>query len=141
MTRLNVLWMKRKKRNSPFFYWGERMSLMSVPHEQEQETRQPKCPVCGKPATQIADSIPVGTYHWHCGKVVCLIAVSDHYVSFKELPDPLPSKGCPVCGEPMRPAGVFKWISGKEEGLERMCCNKDDHYVMVTKDWCQINKR
>jgi endogenous inhibitor of DNA gyrase (YacG/DUF329 family) len=97
-----------------------------------------KCPVCGKEAEILERG---GGRFFHCGRVVLLRKINDHYVIFETLPEKLPEKGCPICGRPMEKAGKFRWWStGEEEGLERRLCNQKDHCVYVTEEWYQKNR-
>jgi len=96
----------------------------------------PKCPVCEDEAKEIDPG------RFHCGRVRLLSQPEDHYLGFKTLPEKLPNKGCPICGRPMEDIGKFKWLfSEKEEGLERMYCEKADHYCYVTKIWYNRHNR
>lgn len=104
----------------------------------ETLTTTPNCPVCGNKTRKIDT-------HFHCGKVVLLSEVNDHYLGFGKLQDQLPKTGCPICGRPMRNIGKWKhWPvtpNSRVEGLVRMYCDQQDHYCYVTKEWYIKNHR
>ena len=110
------------------------METSSLILEDKTRTETPKCPVCGKPTVIIDD-------HYHCGRVVLLSEIGDHYLGFRNLPEQLPKKGCPICGRTMVSIGRWKALfTKKEDGLDRMHCDQSDHYCYVTKRWYMENR-
>ena len=97
------------------------------------------CPVCetDMPITEDGSLF--------CGHLMLIEKETDHYILVWNHPDTLPETGCPICGDEMKDIGIFKWIfTRKEEGVERVLCNKSGkygHYICVSKSWYQKNRK
>ena len=110
---------------------------MSVPEVTITKKTMP-CPVCSKDMRICSDGA------LFCGHIMLIAETTDHYISISNSREILTKTGCPICGEEMENIGIFKWILGKEEGLERVLCNKlgeNPHYICVSKKWYEQNRQ